>query len=235
MNSLASYGQSPYLYPQYGLGDLPQGFSRLGAVYGSVTIPNRRVDRIIYDEKGRVCGVESQGEVVKCQNVIAHPLYVPSEKVQPAGKVVRAICILDHPIPNTDNADSCQIIIPQKQVGRRSDIYVLCVSSANMVTPKGKYIAMVSTTVETNNPNMELEPGLKLLGPILKQFVSVSDMWVPVNDWQREHVFISKSYDATSHFETVCDDILRIYKQITGNDFDFSKQQNDSLENNTNH
>lgn len=27
--SLARYGKSPYLYPLYGLGELPQGFARL--------------------------------------------------------------------------------------------------------------------------------------------------------------------------------------------------------------
>ena len=32
--SLSSYGKSPYLYPLYGLGELPQGFARLSAVYG---------------------------------------------------------------------------------------------------------------------------------------------------------------------------------------------------------
>lgn len=32
--SLARYGKSPYLYPLYGLGELPQGFARLSAVYG---------------------------------------------------------------------------------------------------------------------------------------------------------------------------------------------------------
>ena len=31
-------------------------------------------------------------------------------------QVVRSICLLDHPIKGTSNADSCQIIIPQKQV-----------------------------------------------------------------------------------------------------------------------
>ena len=36
-------------------------------------------------------------------------------------------------------------------------------------------------------------------------------------------MFISKSYDATSHFETTCDDVLDLFKRITGEDFDFSK------------
>jgi len=34
-------------------------------------------------------------------------------------QVVRAICILNHPIQNTNNVPSCQIIIPQKQVNRK--------------------------------------------------------------------------------------------------------------------
>ena len=43
-------------------------------------------------------------------------------------------------------------------------------------------------------------------------------------------VFISKSYDATSHFETTCIDILEIYRRITGGDFDFSQVQQSQLE-----
>ena len=33
-------------------------------------------------------------------------------------------------------------------------------------------------------------------------------------------IFISKSYDATTHFETVCDDIMDMYERITGEKFD---------------
>ena len=35
---------------------------------------------------------------------------------------MRAICFMSHPIPNTDDIDSVQIILPQKQLGRRSDM-----------------------------------------------------------------------------------------------------------------
>ena len=36
-------------------------------------------------------------------------------------------------------------------------------------------------------------------------------------------VFISKSYDATTHFETTCSDVLDLYRRIMGEEFDFSK------------
>jgi hypothetical protein len=42
------------------------------------------------------------------------------DKVDMVLQVVRATCILNHPLPNTNDSLSCQIIIPQKQVGRKS-------------------------------------------------------------------------------------------------------------------
>jgi Rab GDP dissociation inhibitor len=59
---------------------------------------------------------------------------------------------------------TAQIILPAAECGRRTDLYVMMVSSAHCVAGKGKYIAIVSTTVETDDPRAELEPGVKLLG-----------------------------------------------------------------------
>lgn len=215
MDSLRSYGKSPYLYPVYGLGDLPQGFARLSAIYGGTYMLNKKVDGFTFDEKGRVSGVRSGDEVAKCKLVIGDPSYFP-EQVKKVGEVVRLIAILDHPIDGTDNSESVQIIIPQNQVKRKHDIYVSAVSFAHNVAPKGKWLAIVSTTVETANPKAELEPGLKLLGKTLHQFVKVYPMFEPKNDWKTDGIHISKSYDASSHFESVGEDVLRMYKQVTG-------------------
>ena len=50
----------------------------------------------------------------------------------------------------------------------------------------------------------------------LFRFDSVSDLLEPVSDGLKNHCFISKSYDATSHFETAANDVLSIYVRITG-------------------
>ena len=139
-----------------------------------------------------------------------------------AGTVVRSICILDHTIAGTSDAESVQIIIPATQVKRRNDIYVCMVSSAHCVASQGKYIAIVSTTVETANPIHELQPGLALLGRILERFDAVTDLVEPVTDGLRDRCFISKSYDATSHFETAANDVLSLYERITGQQLDMN-------------
>ena len=44
-------------------------------------------------------------------------------------------------------------------------------------------------------------------------------------------VFISKSYDATTHFETTCSDVLDLYRRIMGEEFDFSKVSDGTAQN----
>ncbi|CAJ0959398.1 unnamed protein product, partial [Mesorhabditis belari] len=229
-DSLARYGKSPYLYPLYGLGELPQGFARLSAIYGGTYMLDKQVDNIVY-ENGKAIGVKCGDDIVKGKQIYCDPSYAP-DKVKKVGQVVRAICLLNHPIPNTNDAQSCQIIIPQKQVGRHYDIYISLVSNTNMVTPKGWFIAMVSTTVETGNPEAEIIPGLTLLGAITEKFISVSDVFEPVDHGAESQVFISCSYDPTSHFESTCRDVLEVFQRGTTTEFDFTKITHLSLEDN---
>jgi len=44
------------------------------------------------------------------------------------------------------------------------------VSSAHSVTSKGFHLVIVSTTVETADPEAELTPGLDLLAPIKEKY-----------------------------------------------------------------
>ncbi|EPR61582.1 putative rab GDI alpha [Toxoplasma gondii TgCatPRC2] len=225
MYSISRYGKSPFIYPLYGLGGLPEGFSRLCAINGGTYMLNKPIDGFVYGEDGKVCGVKStDGEVARCKMVVCDPSYVnyDPKKVRKSGQVIRCICILGSPIPNTSNASSCQIIIPQRQVNRTNDIYVMLVSSAHGVALKGKYIAIISTTVETADPLKEISPALELLGPIEQQFVQVSDVYEAVTDGKEDNVFVSESFDATSHFESATEDVLKIWKNMTGEDLDLS-------------
>ncbi|XP_069763712.1 rab GDP dissociation inhibitor beta-like [Narcine bancroftii] len=221
--SLARYGKSPYLYPLYGLGELPQGFARLSAIYGGTYMLNKPVEEIVM-ENGRVVGVKSEGEVARCKQLICDPSYV-LDRVKKIGQVIRVICILGHPIKTITDVNSCQIIIPQNQVNRKSDIYICMISHAHNVAAPGKFIAIISTSVETHDPEREIQPALDLLEPVEQKFVSISDMYVPVDLGTETQIFISRTYDATTHFETTCDDIKDIYRRMTGTDFDFEELQ----------
>lgn len=89
---------------------------------------DKQIDEIVTDPTGKFIGVKSGGETVKAKQVIGDPSYFGAGQDTEGGKVrvveeskvIRAICILKHPIPGTDDSDSVQIIIPQNQVHRRN-------------------------------------------------------------------------------------------------------------------
>ncbi|BCR96416.1 secretory pathway gdp dissociation inhibitor [Aspergillus luchuensis] len=228
VNSMARYGKSPYIYPLYGLGELPQGFARLSAIYGGTYMLNTSVDDVLYDESGKVSGIkatmkdrdneaESMTFSTKTKKILADPSYFPG-KARVTGYLLKAICILNHPIDKTDSSDSLQLIIPQSQVGRKHDIYIAMVSSAHNVCPKGYYIAIVSTIAETDaNHHLELEPGFERLGKIEEKFMGAPiPLYEPIESGEKDNIFISKSYDPSSHFETTTDDVRDIYRRATG-------------------
>jgi Rab GDP dissociation inhibitor len=125
VESLGKYGDSPFLYPIYGLGGIPESFSRLCAIHGGTYMLNTNVDEILM-EGGKVVGIRHGEETAKAPMVICDPSYVQNmdNKVKAIGKVIRAIVLLDHPLPNTHDAASVQLIIPQKQVGRKTGKFI---------------------------------------------------------------------------------------------------------------
>jgi Rab GDP dissociation inhibitor len=114
---------------------------------------------------------EFKGQVAKCKQIIADPSYfIGTDKVKKTGQVARWMFIKNDPIPETEGAKSIQIILPQKQTGRKSDIYVSMVSSDHQIAPQGKYVAMIQANVETANPKKELEVAKKLVGNFVKEY-----------------------------------------------------------------
>lgn len=234
MYSLSRYGTSPYIYPVYGLGGLPESFSRICAIHGGTFMLNQDIDEIIM-ENGKATGVKAGNQMAKANMIIGDPSYFDPAKVRETGKVVRCICILESPIPNTNatnfagvkigqNAplESVQIVIPGPQVQRENDVFVCSVGAGLSVSAPGVTIAIVSTMAEKGTADEDVAAGLALLGPITQKFMSVSAIYEPISDGSSDGCFIAKSMDGTSHFELDVEDMLDLYKRVTGEDLDMN-------------
>ncbi|GAX13002.1 hypothetical protein FisN_2Hh489 [Fistulifera solaris] len=234
MYSMTRYGTSPYIYPLYGLGGLPESFSRICAVHGGTFMLNQDIDEIIFED-GKATGVKAGNQMAKAPMIIGDPSYFDASKIRASSKVIRCICILDHPIPGTNTTnfagmslgqgeplESVQIVIPGPQVGRKSDVFVCAVGHGLNVCAPGITIAIVSCTAEKDKPEEDVAPGLQLLGSIQNYFISVSTVYEPVEDGSKDNCYIAKSLDATSHFEKDVEDMLDLYKRVTGEDLDMN-------------
>ncbi len=62
---------SPYIYPLYGLGGMPEGFSRLCAIHGGTFMLNKGVDEILFNPDGTAWGVKTDNEVLRHKKLSA--------------------------------------------------------------------------------------------------------------------------------------------------------------------
>jgi len=184
-------------------------------------------------EEGKVVGIKSGDVSAKAPLVICDPSYTQgpdgtSPSVKPTGRVIRAICLMNHPIPHTSDAQSIQIILPAKQLGKKTDTYISMVSYSHLICAAGFYVAIVSGTVETDHPEQEIQPALELLGEIMDMFVSVSTIYEPIDaSVAQQGLWVTSSYDATSHFESASEEILAMYEGIVGEKLDLNIEPDD--------
>ena len=58
---MGGYGDTPFIYPVYGLAGIPEGFSRKCALFGGTFMLNQPVEKFEFDKDGKVCGVTAGG------------------------------------------------------------------------------------------------------------------------------------------------------------------------------
>ena len=103
----------------------------------------------------------------------------------------------------------------------------MMVSYVHCINKKDTYIAIISTTIETFEPEKEIEVAFDLIGKVREKFVKISERYEAVGT-HKDGVYISDSFDATSHFENETENVLSLYKQITGKDLDLTNLPEDA-------
>ena len=106
----------------------------------------------------------------------------------------------------------------------------MMVSSVHCVSKKDTYIAIISTVVETAKPEEEIQVAFDIVGTVKEKFVKISERYESVPSKTNDGLFISTSFDATSHFENETENVLKMYKAMTGKDLDLENLPNDDDE-----
>lgn len=56
------------------------------------------------------------------------------------------------------------------------------------------------------------------------RFISITPLYAPTSPGTNDNVFITKSYDATSHFETVVEDVFDVWQRVKGEKLELKKR-----------
>merc|ERR550525_753648 len=92
----------------------------------------------------------------------------------------------------------------------------------------GHIVAVCSTNVPTGDEAAAktiLEPVVRLLGNPASEWWSVRKTFSAANHSTPDNIWITKTPDATTHFQAAAKEVKNIFHSMTGNALDLSKEK----------
>ncbi|KAJ4446648.1 hypothetical protein ANN_13345 [Periplaneta americana] len=144
LNSLGRYGNTPFLWPMYGSGEIPQCFCRLCAVFGGLYHLKRAAEALIVsevDSKTTCQGIVSGGQRLETEHLVLGVGYAPPDFLQtaPPGGLSRGIFITDRSILPADKESLTLLQFPPVD-GVSEPVTVIEVGPSTNACPPGMYV-----------------------------------------------------------------------------------------------
>lgn len=164
LNSLGRYGNTPFLWPLYGSGELPQCFCRLCAVFGGIYYLKREVDAIVLDSENKCQGIISRGKRLNCRWLVLDVHFAP-QSFCPINfgekQISRAILLTNKSILPADKEQLTFMRLPAGN-GLLNPVWVVELGSAAMACPSDLYVVHL-TCDKTIDAENDLKVAVELL------------------------------------------------------------------------
>ncbi|XP_075619189.1 rab proteins geranylgeranyltransferase component A 1 [Balearica regulorum gibbericeps] len=166
LQCLGRYGNTPFLFPLYGQGEIPQCFCRMCAVFGGIYCLRHSVQCLVVDKESGRCKavVDHFGQRISANYFIVEDSYL-SENVCTNvcyRQISRAVLITDQSVLNTDSEQQVSILtVPPVDRGRPA-VCVIELCSSTMTCMKDTYLVHL-TCPSTKTAREDLEPVVQKL------------------------------------------------------------------------
>ncbi|KAL7289860.1 hypothetical protein TKK_0016258 [Trichogramma kaykai] len=140
LNSLGRYGNTPFLWPMYGSGELPQCFCRLCAVFGGVYCLKRHLDGVV--TSGDKCkAILSGKQRLTLEHLVVGQGHLPPEIVASTGenKISRGIFITDRSIMKGEKENLTLLYYPPEEAGQEA-VTIIELGPLTNACPQGLFI-----------------------------------------------------------------------------------------------
>ncbi|KAG1970015.1 rab proteins geranylgeranyltransferase component A [Pimephales promelas] len=117
LRCLGRYGNTPFLFPLYGLGEIPQCFCRMCAVFGGIYCLRHSVQCLVVDKgSNKVKAViDTRGQKISCSHFVVEDSYIRDEQRQSTDyrQISRAVLITDRSVlPSQSDQQISLVTIP---------------------------------------------------------------------------------------------------------------------------
>ncbi|XP_039427818.1 rab proteins geranylgeranyltransferase component A 1 isoform X2 [Corvus cornix cornix] len=166
LQCLGRYGNTPFLFPLYGQGEIPQCFCRLCAVFGGIYCLRHAVCCLVLDRASGRCKaiVDHFGQRISANYFIVEDSYLSESTCTNVcyRQISRAVLITDQSVLNTDSEQQVSILtVPPLELGKAA-VCVIELCSSTMTCMKDTYLVHL-TCPSTKTAREDLEPVVQKL------------------------------------------------------------------------
>ncbi|XP_014843899.1 PREDICTED: rab proteins geranylgeranyltransferase component A 1-like [Poecilia mexicana] len=159
LRSLGRYGNTPFLFPVYGLGEIPQCFCRMSAVFGGIYCLRHSVHCLIVDRDANRCKavIDSRGQRISCSHIVMETSYLDRSKVAtPSRFLSRAVLITDSSVlPSESDQQISMVTVPPE--GGSPAVKMVELSPSSMTCIPGTYLVHL-TCRSVGSAHQDLSP-----------------------------------------------------------------------------
>uniref|UniRef100_UPI0037E7A897 rab proteins geranylgeranyltransferase component A 1 n=1 Tax=Semicossyphus pulcher TaxID=241346 RepID=UPI0037E7A897 len=144
LRCLGRYGNTPFLFPVYGLGEIPQCFCRMCAVFGGIYCLRHSVTCLLLDKDSNRCKavIDSRGQRISCSHFVVEAGYVglDPKRATPTRLLSRAVLITDGSIlPSDSDQQVSMVTVPPIAAGCPA-VKMVELCSSTMTCMPGTYL-----------------------------------------------------------------------------------------------
>ncbi|XP_061265535.1 rab proteins geranylgeranyltransferase component A 1 isoform X3 [Bos javanicus] len=166
LHSLGRYGNTPFLFPLYGQGELPQCFCRMCAVFGGIYCLRHSVQCLVVDKESGKCKaiIDQYGQRIISKHFLVEDSYLSENTCAHVQyrQISRAILITDRSVLKTDSDQQISILtVPAEEPGTFA-VRVIELCSSTMTCMKGSYLVHLTCT-SSKTAREDLEPVVQKL------------------------------------------------------------------------
>lgn len=160
LRCLGRYGNTPFLFPLYGLGEIPQCFCRMSAVFGGIYCLRHSVQCLVVDKEKNSCKavIDTHGQRISCSHFVVEDSFVRDHwKSKEERHISRAVLISDQSVlpADSDQQISLLTVPPLEPGGPAVQMVELC--SSSMTCMPGTFLVHLTCT-SRGTAREDLEP-----------------------------------------------------------------------------
>ncbi|XP_029029930.1 rab proteins geranylgeranyltransferase component A 1 isoform X2 [Betta splendens] len=142
LRSLGRYGNTPFLFPLYGLGEIPQCFCRMCAVFGGIYCLRHSVDCLVVDKDTNRCKavIDNRGQRISCSHFVVEDSYVGKKAAAPRRLLSRAVLITDGSVLPSDSDQQVSMVTIPPVAARYPVVKMVELCPSTMTCIPGTYL-----------------------------------------------------------------------------------------------